>query len=494
MPWNRIGRINQLQPKTLVLLAGGLYVLYQMILYWAGIQFDVNCLTWFLHFADVELLKTRLLETCYYFHIQPPLFNFLVGIGLKLGGASYVGLFLGCYLLLGYFLYLTMLFLMIRLGISQTISLTLSTLFMISPSFVLYQYWIFYSFPCTLILIVTAWLLPDVLTGVPGGKTFLFFICLMLLCGLWSLFHLLWFIVITAGVCLAARKQYRKILVMAFLPFLCVVALYAKNFLLFGNFGPSTIMGRNLWINTVGNMRWTDRERLINTGVLSEVSRFARWNDIEVYPPEYARISGFEGIPVLRNTMKSDGVHNFNHLAQLNISNAYLRDAKAGLRADPLSFVRSMAISTYGYFRPPATYFENCWNWNILASLNRAYDYVCFGKLPVDLRNVLPMARVTGSPPYLFLIVGLPLLFGYGLFCVWRGRSGTLVFDAAQRWLLAYMLFNILYVAAVGIVFDFAETQRYRFSTDPFSLALLGIVIQRLVGNKNVAEINHVAK
>ena len=485
MPWNVIRKIDHLRAGTLALLAGAFFFLYQVGLYLAGIQFDVNCLTWFLHFADPELLKTRLLETCYYFHIQPPLFNLFIGLGLKLGGASYVGLFLCVYMVMGYLLYLVTLFLMVRLGGLQSLSLVLSTLFMISPSFVLYEYWIFYSFPCTLVLIMSAWLLPDIVTRVPTWHTLLFFVCLMLLCGLWSLFHLLWFFVIITGVCIAARGYRRKVVLLALVPFLLVVALYAKNYVLFGNFGPSTIMGRNLWINTVGNMRWTDRERLINTGVLSEVSRYARWNDIDIYPPEYREIHGFEGIPVLRNTMKSDGVHNFNHLAQLNISNAYLRDAKAGLRVDPLSLVRSMAISTYGYFRPPSTYFENCWNWRILARLGVFYDYVCFGKLPVDLRNVLPMARVTGSPPYLFLLLGLPLLFLYGMFCVWQGRSGGQSFDAAQRWLLAYMLFNILYVAAVGIVFDFAETQRYRFSTDPFSLVFLGIVLQRLMERKS---------
>ena len=32
------------------------------------------------HFIDIELLKNKLLESVYYFHYQPPIFNLFLGI------------------------------------------------------------------------------------------------------------------------------------------------------------------------------------------------------------------------------------------------------------------------------------------------------------------------------------------------------------------------------------------------------------------------------
>ena len=52
--------------------------------YLAGVRFDATPLTWYWQFIDPVLLRERLLESLYCLHIQPPLFNLLLGINLKL--------------------------------------------------------------------------------------------------------------------------------------------------------------------------------------------------------------------------------------------------------------------------------------------------------------------------------------------------------------------------------------------------------------------------
>lgn len=480
MDWQGIARIERMRRPAFVGLMAVLFAGFHTTLYLAGIRFDSNGLWCFLHFADPELLKTRLLESCYYFHVQPPLFNLFVGIGLKLAGDAYDLLFNGVYLVFGFLLYLAVVGLMRRMNISRTMALALGTWFMLSPSFVLFEYWLFYTFPCTLLLTASAWLLPSVVRTVSTGRTLAFFLCLMALCGLWSLFHLLWFVLIVAGVCWCAPGKRGKVLALATVPLLLVLGLYVKNAILFGNFGPSSILGRNLWINAVGNMSCEEREGFVRDGRLSPISWLARWNSLDYYPPEYRDAPGFEGIPVLRNVIKANGVHNFNHVAHIRISKAYMNDAVRGIMLDPASLARSMIISAYCYFRPPGDYFAGNRNSLLLSGQISLYDYAFFGKLPVDLRGVLPMARVTGSPPYLFLLAVLPLLFAYGLRCVWRGRGGGQPIDMAQRALLVYCCFTILYVASVGILCDFAETNRYRFATDPMYLMLFAMAISGL--------------
>ena len=53
--------------------------------YAAGIRFDRDTLIEVMHFLDPELLRTHLLESLWYLHIQPPLMNLLAG---KIGRAS----------------------------------------------------------------------------------------------------------------------------------------------------------------------------------------------------------------------------------------------------------------------------------------------------------------------------------------------------------------------------------------------------------------------
>jgi len=80
------------------------------------------------------------------------------------------------------------------------------------------------------------------------------------------------------------------------------------------------------------------------------------------------------------------------------------------------------------------------------------------------------------------LLLGLPWLFLYSLYCSWRGASGRRPLSTSQRCVLLYFCFNILYVGGLGVLFDFNETYRYRFTTDPFSLTIFGLFVQNVVG------------
>ncbi len=49
-----------------------------------GIRFDISTLPYFDQLLDPILLRTRLWQSLYYLHGQPPLFNLLAGVALKL--------------------------------------------------------------------------------------------------------------------------------------------------------------------------------------------------------------------------------------------------------------------------------------------------------------------------------------------------------------------------------------------------------------------------
>lgn len=61
-----------------------IFLVSRLLYYWAGIRFDARPLTSFFQILDLELLRHRLLETIFYLHVQPPAFNLLIGVLLKI--------------------------------------------------------------------------------------------------------------------------------------------------------------------------------------------------------------------------------------------------------------------------------------------------------------------------------------------------------------------------------------------------------------------------
>ena len=463
------------------------FALAHAVFYALGVRFDRSTLEEVMHYMDPELLKHRLLETCFYLHIQPPLLNFLVGLVLKLPETLGAVVFQAAFLTFGLTLYLSLFMLQRRLGVSERIAAVLSTLFMLSPSFILFEHWLFYTFPCALLLVIAALFLFDVLeTGrsraINGSDSsrYLagFFITLVLLCGLRSMFHLYYFVLVLAVGVYLCKGCRRRVLAIGAVPLVLLFGLYFKNYVLFDKFGACTFVGKNLWITTVGNMDWEARKALIESGKISELSRVNRWSSLSAYPPEYQEVSGFEGVPVLRQTHKSTGAVNYNHLAFIPICDQYGKDALYVLTHHPRYFLIATTLSWFRYFKSSTALPVSPDNREALGLLVPLYDHVAYGKLPFDLAPYSRFIQLAGTPPYLFLLLGLPLVFAYGLYVVFKGASGPIALTRAQRLVILFLCFNILFVAVLGCTFDVLETSRYRFMTDALSVALLGVLIQ----------------
>jgi len=107
----------------------------------------------------------------------------------------------------------------------------------------------------------------------------------------------------------------------------------------------------------------------------------------------------------------------------------------------------------------------------------RLWDRFVYGESPIQVS----IASGDRRPLYLSLLVGLPLLFLISVrFAVARGPSE----DSARherRLLVAYMCFNIFWVAVLGNSVEVGENSRFRFTTDPLSTVLVGFALQRLL-------------
>lgn len=463
------------------------FALTHVLAWFAGLRFDSVSLGLFMQFLDPELLRHRLLESVFYLHIQPPLFNLFLGLGLKLGDSAGPLFFHGVYLGLGFVTYAAVYGLQRQLHVSQRLAILSSTVFMASPPFLLTEHWLFYTFPCAALLTLSCVCLSMFMRTGNRGPLWAFFACLVLLAGLRSVFHLVWLAAIAMGL-FAAFPQYRKRIAVAGLAALIVAALpYAKNAALFGEFTVSSWSGKHLWIKTVGNMDPAERRRLYEEGLLTGVSRpgLNRFEATGFYPGKYRGAAGFEGIPALRELDKSTGHTNYNHIAQIAISKDYGRDARYVLLRYPRTYLLTTVQAGLLYVQSNANWARESANYAALRPWIALYDGMLCGRLPFNafagLSNINKLVR----EQYVVLMLVLPTIFLGGLYAAIRGRIGGLNLDKAERLLLGYIVFNIGFLGLLAVLFEISETSRMRFMTDPLSLVLLGFLAQRAITRCN---------
>jgi hypothetical protein len=460
-----------------------IFVLVHALYYLAGFRFIDTTLIEVMHFIDVELLKTRLLESVFYLHIQPPLFNLFTGLVLKLAPDP-TWLFQLIFLFCGLVLYLNVFFIQVKLGVNARLAAILAIVFMASPSFILWEHFLLYTLPIATLLSIAALCLLNYLESRRTRPLLGFFLAIFVLCGIASMFHLGYFVLLFGALLAFSRGHRRQILAVGLVPLLVLFGFYFKNYLLFGEFNVCSFAEKNLWIMTAGNMPWDEKTKLVEEGKLSELSLINRWDALNNYPPKYSEVpERFREIPVLTTTHKANGSVNYNHFGYIENCEVYGADAKYVLLHEPRHFIVSTLQSWYRYFKSSSDLPVAPENQQHIRPMLSFYDHVVYGKLPFDLSPWSRMVEKTQSAPCVFLLLGLPLVLFYGTYLAWQpGASGL---KSAQRATLAFMVFTIFMVAGLGCSLDYLETARYRFTTDGLSVALLGLGVQELWGRRH---------
>ena len=128
------------------------FILSRLIYYCVGIRFDATPLAHFWQYIDINLLSNNLLQSLYYLHSQPPLFNLFLGLALKFFANHLELVFTVAYLLLGLLFTGSLYLLMHKLGVPDKLNILLAALYIISPAVVLYENILFYTYPIVALL------------------------------------------------------------------------------------------------------------------------------------------------------------------------------------------------------------------------------------------------------------------------------------------------------------------------------------------------------
>lgn len=439
-----------------------------------GVRFDLSTLPRNLQFIDPELLRTRLLESVFYIREQPPLFNLFLGAVLKAAPERFGDVFTVAFLAGGMLLSVGLFALPLRLGTPIAACFLIAAAFTVHPATLLYENWLMYEYPLTAMLVLAALGLHAYLcTGRPVfGAAFFGMLAVIVLTR--GTFHLVWIGLIVLAVLLLPGVRRKQALAVAAVPLLAAAGLYVKQAALYGDL----ICGDAYRKFNRMAMVWRQltREQARELGRLGRISPAYQHDlyrtPVTTYQP-YLPPMGETGIPVLDQVVKSGGAMNWHHHGLNAVVELYYQSALTIGRNQPKLYWISVRQNVRQYFLPAdATMPFDAPGYTNTAALRgwpRAFNLLLAGQFQA------------GGVGW-FIVFGVPALVLYGLSRLirdvgtWRRSRASLDRAAVAEFaVIAFALFNVLYVSTSSVFLSYADHNRYRFCLMPLLLVLLGL-------------------
>jgi hypothetical protein len=440
-----------------LLMVTGVFVVSRATIYALGVRFDASPLYTFLQFADPELLHHRLLETVWYLHIQPPLYNLFLGVFLKLFPNHFAGAVHVVYLGLGLVAAVGNYVLCVGVGLGRRIATALSVLLTIAPFTLVYENWLYYEYPMMVLLV----LIGIAAVRYAGEWRFrdglVLFMLMTIAVYTRQVFQLPWVFLVVALLAIASRRP-KTVLKAAAIPLVLVLLLYAKNTVLFGVPSTSSWFGMNMARITLNVAPKSEVERLVREGKLSRVALVTPLSPLSSYRGLVPTPKP-TGIPVLDQPLKSTGAVNLNAKPFIEISRRYATDSLKLVRADPKIYAKGIAMAS-GKLSVPATDYSYVYpERDAIRWWDRVFNFAVYFRLP-------GLHGIGWFLPLMYLGVCT-----FGLRYVVRIlRAGT---AGPREAALLVLIVTVVYFLAVAAFLDYGENQRVHLIIDDVLLVLV---------------------
>ncbi len=458
-----------------------IYLFSRIIFYIAGVRFDVSRLYGLDQIVDPLLLRERLFESIYYLHNQPPLFNLFIGLILKIFPQHYAFVFHIIYIALGLILTNSLFYLMTKMGVSTRISARTVILCVVSPPCLLYENWLFYTYPIVVLLLLSVLFLHVYIEQKNAFYGFMFFACLAFIALTRSVFHLVLFLTVAALMICLLKHKVKQILLIALLPFIVLLTLYLKNYLQFGCFSASSALGMH--ISKIAREIITQQEMdvLIQQNKITGIVALRPFGELEEYQTFLKSIPR-AGIPILDQEYKSSRKPNLNHLAYVSLSEKYCDDSIAIIKEYPLEYMKIVSYGFYNYFLPSNYYIFIHANRMKINFYDRIYNIIVYGQFlerfdPMDF-NYTKSIIIHGFKMLLhcgiFIFAAYCLIFWYSISYLIKCSNER---NSAKYAVILFIILNMTYITLVCNAMEFGENQRYRFLTEPMAFVLIGVML-----------------
>ncbi len=428
------------------------FFLSRIALAYQGIAYDSSSIGWFWQYLDIELLRNNLAESLFYLHSQPPLFNLFLGLTLKLFPVSYEIVFQCIYLGMSFVIYALLFVILKAYGLKQLLAFCLATIFIISPEAILYENWLFYTWPIVFFLVASVFFLQKYQITRNPQYALIFFLIITIIAFTRSTFHLIYIFIPIAIVFLIVKKNRKIIAMYSLAPILLILLLYGKNFILFDSFGASSWIGMNIWkIAARSNAN-------VATSKLSSASTIGAFAYMDAYPAKYHALPGkYEKIKALNNKYKENSHINMNHYGYIKISNDLKKDSIRIVKNNFPNYLLQVVTALKIYSKPS-------WKYPFLANnfkKIKKYAYSISFLRPNHTQILIPIA---------LFIISLYILI----------NIATVHRHKKIDYVSFFLFYNIMYVTIIGNAFEIGENNRFRVMIDPLLYLLLIVSIRGL--------------
>lgn len=480
--------VAQRQPQLLIVLV---FVVSRFAIRQAGVARDGRPLNDAFQLLDRGNLQNHLLGSIANLHVQPPLFNVFVGLGLQAPQSFELRFFRYTYLAVGLAMALTLYAILRRVGVGPKVGVAITVAFMLNPSVFLYENWMHYDYPVTLLLCLAVLALLRFEDSHRPRDAAIFLGVLAAVVLTRSLFHLVWFVAWVVVMVLHRRhSDWRRVAAAAAVPLVVVVAVQANIYRVSGTLTSSTSLGgMSLAKMTVFQLPEAERQRLVAQGRLSPLALIDPFSNLSSYrgvvparAPTGVAVLDEEMKAVYFNPPSASGFRqNFNNLTYVDVSNGYLKDAVRTIRIRPSAYLHGVATAYDIFFRPTSDFFTLAANRQQVGGLESLYNVALYG---VVARGPGPSAfpdhnvKAYGQPPgrtawlavlaYAVALVWPPLK-------LWRGRREDQ--QGLAPLLIGFLWSTVLYVMVLGNAVEVGENNRFRLYTEPLVLVLLAALV-----------------
>ncbi len=453
-----------------------LFAVTRLLFAAAGGRFASEGLTWYWQFLDVDLLRTDLVRSLIYLHIQPPLFNLLLGTILKTAGVAGFPLVAhALFAMIGLSLVVSFDYFLRRMRYHDDVAICVSVAIVCLPEFCIYENYLFYPYAVAASLAWSVVSLDRYLQTHAFAHAMAFFSTVAIAVLTWAFYQpalLLALIIALASHARVCGWRVGRVLEAAAAPAALVLAVCVKNLFLFGFPGTSSQGALNLSQSTVFALPLEVRQHEVRSGVFSPLAvRAGPFRPVEELEEDLGREPA-SGIPALDQRTRASGVPNFNHAIYVRASRALESDVVRTITHYPRTYLRSCLQAFSLFFQPAYRYshvptIRN--NLVVLAPVLWLFDLAHGLWTPAATapsRGLSESIMRTG-----WLMAGLYAVVHVTV--LWMLFHGGYAADRALGAAMSYAWLLSVYTMVVGIAVQAGENNRFRFSAELLVLMLL---------------------
>ncbi len=445
----------------------------------AGVHFDIAPVAKSWQILPSHLLRDELLRSLWYLHSQPPLMNLVVGVAMHSPWDLSTTLH-GVFLTMGVALTVVLYFLALELRVPRSVATVGVGLLIASPSLVLYENWVFSTYPTLLFLALSTLYFARSARRPNAVNMSVFGLSLAGLTLTRSTYHVAGaFVVVFVLFRLVGRVRKRAFVVAVVLPVVVVAGLQVKNLVLFGQPAMSSWAGMNLAHMVLSNNA-VDVRHEVDEGKLSRYATISPFGTLAVYgvPPSRTGVAALD-IPNKGNDP------NLNNFAYLKISKQYFKDSLHYIERHPGRYLQLVDASFRTMFTSPADYSWIDVNHRAIFDLAQLEHKVLGQRQETYPIAELDPARYAPQSENVEWVVALAYLgvIACGVILVIGALKRRSLHMSSARLAVAYVAITVAYGVFASNMFELGENMRFRFETDPVvaiaSLAVLCAIARR---------------